>query len=118
MAPGTTQRKSSVTPERWQKVREVFDKAVESGPSEADRIARQECGADSDLYEQVGRMLAEHERSSPLDRPVWDPAAPGIFAVGQTVAGRYRIKRYLGRSGVGDEYEAPDLQLGESPSLK
>ena len=53
-----------MTPERWKRVREIFDMAVECEPSEADRIVRQACGADSQLYDEVSRMLAEHQRAS------------------------------------------------------
>ncbi|HEY6393177.1 MAG TPA: protein kinase, partial [Bryobacteraceae bacterium] len=107
-----------MTAERWRKVREVFDKAVECAPSEAERVVRQACGADSDLSDEVRRLLAEHERSSPLDRPVWDPPAGNVFAAGQTVAGRYRIERYLSHGGMGEVYEAHDLELGERVALK
>jgi Tfp pilus assembly protein PilF len=107
-----------MTPERWQRIRDVFDKAVECEPSEAELVVQQACGADSDLYHEVCRMLAEHKGSSPLDRPVWDHAAGGVFTIGQTVAGRYRIARYLSHGGMGEVYEAYDLELQESVALK
>lgn len=43
---------------------------------------------------------------------------PTIFSEGQTIAGRYRITRYLSRGGMGEVYEARDLELGEAIALK
>jgi tetratricopeptide (TPR) repeat protein len=107
-----------MSPERWQKVREVFDQASECEPAEAERVLRAACGGDSSLYDEVRSMLAQRERSSPLDRAVWDDATLGVFHAGQTVAGRYRVVRYLNRGGMGEVYEARDLELDERVALK
>lgn len=107
-----------MSPERWQRVRDVFDRAVECAPSEAEDVLRAACGDDTALYDEVRRMLDEQERSSPLDRAVWERTALGVFRAGQTVAGRYRIVRYLNRGGMGEVYEARDLELNERVALK
>jgi serine/threonine protein kinase/tetratricopeptide (TPR) repeat protein len=41
-----------------------------------------------------------------------------IFSAGQLISGRYRIVRCLGRGGMGEVYEAHDLELGERLALK
>lgn len=107
-----------MTPERWQRIRDVFALAVECELSDSDRVLREQCGDDRELEDEVRKMLAEHLRASPLDRPVWDHGKAGVFAMGQTVAGRYRIVRYLGRGGMGEVYEAQDLELGDRVALK
>jgi tetratricopeptide (TPR) repeat protein/tRNA A-37 threonylcarbamoyl transferase component Bud32 len=45
-------------------------------------------------------------------------AARAIFAPAQLVAGRYRIVRFIARGGMGEVYEAEDLDLRERVALK
>jgi serine/threonine protein kinase/tetratricopeptide (TPR) repeat protein len=40
------------------------------------------------------------------------------FAPGETVAGRYRVVRFIGRGGMGEVYEVEDLELHERVALK
>jgi len=109
-----------MTPERWQRVNEVFHSACEQPSSEADAFARTACGDDREMYSEVRRMLQEHVRDGFLDHRPWAPPGntPPVFAVGQIVSGRYRIVRFLGRGGMGEVYEAEDLELKERVALK
>ena len=43
-----------------------------------------------------------------------DPA----FSPGQTLAGRFRVARFIARGGMGEVYEAEDLELGGNVALK
>jgi serine/threonine protein kinase/CheY-like chemotaxis protein/tetratricopeptide (TPR) repeat protein len=46
-----------------------------------------------------------------------DPAAP-VFHAGEVVSGRFRIVRFLAQGGMGELYEAEDLELRERVALK
>jgi len=43
---------------------------------------------------------------------------PRLFAPGQVVAERYRIVRFIARGGMGEVYEAQDLELGDHLAIK
>jgi len=43
---------------------------------------------------------------------------PAVFGDGETVAGRYRIVRFLAQGGMGEVYEVEDLELRERAALK
>jgi serine/threonine protein kinase/tetratricopeptide (TPR) repeat protein len=53
--------------------------------------------------------------SHPSDRV---PGPVGIFTPDDIVAGRYRVVRQLGSGGMGEVYEAVDLELNERIALK
>ena len=45
-------------------------------------------------------------------------AEPAVFQAGDVVAERYRIVRFIARGGMGEVYEAEDLELRERVALK
>lgn len=44
--------------------------------------------------------------------------APLSLSTGDLLAGRYRIAGFVARGGMGEVYEAEDLELGERCALK
>jgi hypothetical protein len=66
-------------------------------------------------------VLAEVGRGVALDAGEdLEPAHIGWFAVGpgDVLGGRFRIVRALGAGGMGEVYEAVDVELGEPLALK
>lgn len=80
--------------------------------------AREHILAHLDGCESCRLLVAATLRESPLDPPFDIAWSPRTFPVGEVVAGRYRIVRLIARGGMGEVYEARDLQLGESVALK
>ncbi|RMH19193.1 MAG: serine/threonine protein kinase, partial [Acidobacteria bacterium] len=46
------------------------------------------------------------------------PTPGTVFADGQVVAGRYRVRRFIAQGGMGEVYEAEDLELRTTLALK
>jgi tetratricopeptide (TPR) repeat protein len=53
-----------------------------------------------------------------LPFPVRRAALAPRFRVGDRVAGRFRVRRFLGQGGMAQVYEAEDLELGQSVAIK
>ncbi len=110
-----------MTPERWQQITELFHAALDRPPAARQEYLRSACGDDHQMYSEVASMLDEHTRSGCLDRSPLDPdpaGSPPVFSAGQSVAGRYRIIRFIGRGGMGEVYEAEDGDMKIRVALK
>ena len=82
-----------MTPERWQKVKEVFESALERAPDERCAFLDQACDGDESLRSEVQSLLASFdEGESFMERPAVALAAeslvdpPGASLVGQTIS--------------------------------
>jgi Tol biopolymer transport system component len=110
--------------EQWQRVKEIFGEALDRAPSEREAFIHQAAG-DPELLAELLRLLKETERESDLlSKPVLADAwavtqkdAPR-FAPSAVLARRFRIVRFIARGGMGEVYEAEDMELGERVALK
>lgn len=106
-----------MTPERWQRLKSLYD--IAAGVPERDRVAflTATCGSDTELKQELESLLAgSADPTLPLSgEPGQGPGDRGFercFEPGELVLGRFRIVRLLGRGGMGEVYEANDLELG------
>src|SRR4051794_24991867 len=114
------------TPEHWAHLRSLFDRALEvAGPGRREFVFAA-CGGDAALERSLAALLAFHDQSGPsLASPELTSEhlleiATGIraFVPGSRVARRFRVERFIAEGGMGEVYEAEDLELGESVALK
>jgi serine/threonine protein kinase len=114
-----------MTAERWARVKDIFADALEHTPGERQQFVIAAAGDDMELVREVLRLLVENERetgllSSPpiaLARPA--PAESGPrFPESTVLARRFHVIRFIAQGGMGEVYEAQDLELGEHVALK
>ena len=107
-----------MTPELWQRLKPLFHAALVRGPAERAKFIDQACADDAKLKQHLNDLVrAEEQATGSLDRPLMDVAqlldeAMVRFQPGQVVLDRFRIVRPIGTGGMGEVYEAEDLQLG------
>src|SRR5215472_6245076 len=115
-ASGTVEGSSALTPERWQRIKELFSLALERDASQRDAFLQQACGDDSTLRHEVESLLlsagGEGAATSavftllstpPLEPLPSDDADP---LIGRRM-GDYRIERRIGYGGMAAVYLAP-----------
>lgn len=128
-----------LSPEEWRQISEVFATAMEMPSSERLPFAEQALGKDARLLAEVNRLLEVAEGTlfdlvpkvpegeategglGPRQlRRLADLAMHSAVGLrpGEMLGERFRIVRLLGRGGMGEVYEAEDLQLQQTIAIK
>ena len=114
-----------LTSQQWERIKALFEGALERSPAER-TLFLTEAEPDAAVRAEVERLLAHHVESGgflsrkglALTPSAVTPHTSQAFATGDVVASRFRIVRFVARGGMGEVYEAEDLELRERVALK
>lgn len=110
---------------RWQRIKAIFDEAVELDDAERPAFLDRACSAGGETRREVERMLEADPCSiDPLqsvaviaDEFLREQARSEYLVPGATLLDRFEIVRLIGSGGMGQVYEAND-RLSEPVALK
>src|SRR5688500_1207477 len=109
--------------EKWQKVRNIFDSALQLNPTERRRFIDQVCGDDKALLAEVESLLTSHASADGfMETPAVAKVAEVIGAEKSLEAGKrfghYEIIKQIGAGGMGEVYLAKDKKLDREVAVK
>src|SRR5215831_4718757 len=113
-----------ISPQQWDRVKELYEAALTCDPSQRDEVLRVNA-TDSAIVDEVRRLLAEHDSlgsflsTTVLGHLVLPDGLPAQrFIPGQILAARFQVVRFIAAGGMGEVYEAEDLTLEENLAIK
>lgn len=96
--------------EKWAKVKEIFNAALELSATDRENFVESTCGADETLLFEVKSLLdAEKDAKEFIESPAFSPVtklvneARNSSRLGQIV-GAYKLEKEIGRGGMGAVY--------------
>jgi eukaryotic-like serine/threonine-protein kinase len=118
-----------MTPERWRKVEEIFQSALDLTPEDRIRYVSEVCADDDELKRDVEVLLSQYDSAGELlEESVYGNTELNALQsfveekdpmIGRRL-GSYRVEREIGRGGMGAVYEASraDNEFSKRAAIK
>ena len=113
-----------MTPERWKRIENLLQSALERKPAERAAFLREACAGDEAMHKEVESLLdSSQQDGSFLKSPAFEEAAALLAGdnknsmLGRRI-GSYQIISLLGSGGMGEVYLAQDSRLGRKVAIK
>ena len=104
-------------PEQFQRIKELFQAALEQEPEQRAGFLDQACQGDDSLRQELDSLLASHQQEDGVLETALLAAEPRKLKPGQRV-GPYEIESEIGQGGMGVVYLAQDDRLDRRVALK
>ena len=121
---GAERERNLMKAERWKKVIDLFQSALERAPEERAAFLDEACHDDEGMRREVESLLTSHERAENfIEVPAFE-VAPELAtndsadALVGKLLGHYCIESLIGVGGMGEVYLARDERLGRKAALK
>jgi len=113
-----------MTPQRFERVSEIYHAALDRPSDQRAAFVEQACASDAELRREVQSLLAAHANAGRFMAAAPEPAletqlidATGVLFAG-SLLGSYQIVSPLGAGGMGEVYVARDQRLGRNVAIK
>jgi serine/threonine protein kinase len=108
-----------MTPEQRKAAKAISEAAQRMDASTRNNFVEAASAGDASVSAEVSRLLQDSLLHNPSLAQTETIVFQGsVFSAGELVSGRYQILRYVAKGGMGEVYEARDLELGETLALK
>lgn len=121
-----TQSDLEWTPSRWKRIRQLFPEAMKGNLAQRSSWIASHCGGDTQLQTQLNFLFSSYSRAAGflVSDAVVAPGHPVSGHVSHSldentvISGRFKIMHFIDSGGMGEVYEAWDLELREKVALK
>ncbi|HEY2941950.1 MAG TPA: serine/threonine-protein kinase, partial [Vicinamibacteria bacterium] len=110
-------RVTTMTPERWQAVKRLFEDALQREPAERADYLADAAKTDPALADEVRALLSAQERADDAFGGLTRTAGLKTLSAGSRL-GPYEIVSLLGAGGMGEVYKARDTRLDRIVAIK